>query len=188
MATAKILNGFGCKLLAFDPYQIDEFKVLGEYTELETLLPKCDFVSLHCPLMDKTRHIINEQTLSQMKKGSMLINTSRGGLIDTKAVIAALKKKHLGGLALDVYDRESELFYNDHSGHIIEDDDLMRLMTFPNVLVCGHQAFFTEEALKEIAECTLRNLKDFEEEKQCQNSLVKNGNTLTRRGTDPVRI
>ncbi|KAI9737247.1 MAG: putative dehydrogenase tr07 [Claussenomyces sp. TS43310] len=188
LAHARILKGFGCNLLAFDPYPIDEFREFGEYTDLDTLLPQCDFVSLHCPLVEKTRYIINEHTLAKMKQGAMLVNTSRGGLIDTKAVIAALKTKHLGGLALDVYESEGDLFYNDHSGHVIDDDELMRLVTFHNVLVCGHQAFFTEEALGEIAECTLRNLGDFTEGRQCRNSLVKEGNILARRGTGPVRL
>jgi D-lactate dehydrogenase len=187
LAFARIMNGFGCRLLAYDPYQTDAFKEYGEYSDLDTLLPQCDFVSLHCPLMDSTRHIINEKSLVKMKKGAMLVNTSRGGLIDTRSVIAALKSQHLGGLALDVYDGEGALFYNDHSGDIIQDDELMRLTTFPNVLVCGHQAFFTEEALGEIADCTLRNLEDFLNKVPCKNSLVREGNLLVKRASMPVR-
>lgn len=120
----------------------------------------------------------------------MLINTSRGGLINTKAVIAALKRKHLGGLALDVYEGEGALFYNDHSGHIIDDDELMRLTTFHNVLVCGHQAFFTEEALREIAEGTIHNLSDFLHGRQCKNALVQDqaGLELIKRDSVPIRI
>jgi D-lactate dehydrogenase len=144
VAFARIMQGFGCQLLAFDPFQNNEFKKYGEYITLEDLLPRADIVSLHCPLTDGTRHIMNETTLDQMKKGAMLVNTSRGGLINTKAAIAALKKKHLGGLALDVYEGESALFYNDHSGTIIDDDELMRLTTFHNVLVCGHQVCILE--------------------------------------------
>jgi D-lactate dehydrogenase len=118
----------------------------------------------------------------------VLINTSRGGLIDTKSVIAALKSKRLGGLALDVYEAEAQLFYKDHSEEIIQDDELMRLMTFPNVLICGHQAFFTEEALTEIAECTLRNVEDFMLRRSCPNSLVMEGHLLVRKDSLPVRM
>uniref|UniRef100_L2FPV4 D-lactate dehydrogenase n=1 Tax=Colletotrichum fructicola (strain Nara gc5) TaxID=1213859 RepID=L2FPV4_COLFN len=188
VSMARIMKGFGCTLYAFDPYESDAFKELGEYLPLEELLPKCDFISLHCPLMEKTKHIINEKTLKMMKPGSMLVNTSRGGLIDTKAVTHALKSKHLGGLALDVYEGEGDLFYNDHSGHIIDDDVLTRLMTFPNVLICGHQGFFTEEALQEISECTFRNLEDFLRGRKCDNSLVKEEFLLSRRDSLPVRI
>lgn len=187
VATARIMKGFGCRLLAFDPFKSPAFEEYGEYCSLEELLPQCDIVSLHCPLMDKTRHIINFDTLAQMKKGAMLVNTSRGGLLDTAAVIEALKTKQLGGLALDVYEAEGELFYNDHSSHIIQDDHLMRLMTFPNVIVCGHQAFFTEEALTEIAECTLRNLEEFIAHKTSKNSLTKDKGHR-RRDSLPVRI
>jgi len=188
LALARILRGFGCNLLAFDPFPLDAFREFGEYVSLEELLPKCDFVSLHCPLMEKTRHIINDETLAQMKPGAILVNTSRGGLIKTRSVITALKSGHLGGLALDVYEKEGGLFYQDHSGDIIQDDELMRLMTFPNVIVCGHQAFFTEEALTEIAECTRRNLEDFVAKVPCKNSLVHEKKTLRRRDSHPVRI
>lgn len=183
LALARILKGFGCRVLAYDPFPTDAFKEYGEYKELDDLLPQCDIVSLHCPLTKSTHHIINDASLAKMKPGAMLINTSRGGLVQTRAVIAALKSRHLGGLALDVYEREGSLFYSDHSGDIIDDDELMRLMTFHNVLVCGHQAFFTEEALMEIAECTLRNLDDFTKGVKCKNSLVKAGT-----GDLPVRI
>ncbi|OTA97863.1 hypothetical protein M434DRAFT_391482 [Hypoxylon sp. CO27-5] len=191
VAFARIMHGFGCRILAYDPFENDAFKQYGTYTDLDTLLSESDFVSLHCPLTDKTRHIINTKTLSKMKKGAMLVNTSRGGLIKTKAVIAALKSKHLGGLALDVYEGESALFYDDHSGHIIEDDELMRLTTFHNVLVCGHQAFFTEEALREIADGTIRNLSDFLHQRQCKNALVHDidkSRSLARTGSIPIRI
>lgn len=188
VALARIMQGFGCKVLGFDPFESDEFKKCGEYTDLDTLLPQCDIVSLHCPLMDKTKHLINDESLAKMKPGAMLVNTSRGGLINTKAVIAALKRKHLGGLALDVYEGEGALFYNDHSGTIIDDDDLMRLTTFHNVLVCGHQAFFTEEALSEIGTCTLQNLADFVHKRQCKNSLVQVEVGLTVTNSVPIRI
>ncbi|KAM0432942.1 hypothetical protein ACHAPT_004647 [Fusarium lateritium] len=186
LATARIMKGFGCTLLAYDPFPSPAFEEYGEYRELEDLLPECDIVSLHCPLMDQTRHIINAESLALMKKDAMLVNTSRGGLIDTEAVIQSLKTNHIGGLALDVYEAEGELFYNDHSSHIIQDDMLMRLMTFPNVVVCGHQAFFTEEALTEIAECTINNLEDWMDHKTSKNSLTKDLK-MRRRDSLPVR-
>lgn len=186
LATARIMKGFGCRLLAYDPYPSDAFKEYGEYRSLEDLLPECDIVSLHCPLMEQTRHIVNSDSLALMKEGAMLVNTSRGGLIDTESVIQALKTKQIAGLALDVYEAEGELFYNDHSSHIIQDDKLMRLMTFPNVVICGHQAFFTEEALTEIAECTLNNLEEFMQHKTSKNSLTKDPK-IRRRDSLPVR-
>ncbi|AEO70649.1 25c13503-114e-4746-b1c8-9bfc38fab7fb [Thermothielavioides terrestris] len=188
IAMARILKGFGCRLLAADPFPTDAFREYGEYVELGELLAQSDYVSLHCPLTEQTRHIINAETLGKMKKGAVLVNTSRGGLVHTESVIAALKSKHLGGLALDVYEGEGGLFYQDHSGDIIQDDQLMRLTTFPNVLLCGHQAFFTEEALTEIAECTLRNLDNFLNRVPCPNALVREGHLLVRRDSLPVRI
>lgn len=188
LAFARIMNGFGCRVLAFDPFPSDAFGGLGEYVGLETLLAESDFVSLHCPLTPGTAQLINARSLGLMKEGAMLVNTSRGGLVDTESVIAALKSKRLGGLALDVYEAEGSLFYHDHSAEIIQDDKLMRLMTFPNVLVCGHQAFFTEEALTEIAECTMRNLDDFCNKIPCKNSLVSHKHDLARRESLPVRM
>ncbi|KAK9784321.1 putative D-lactate dehydrogenase [Seiridium cardinale] len=188
VALARIMNGCGCKIIGFDPFQNDDFMKLGEYMDLDALLPQCDIVSLHCPLMDKTKHIINDDSLAKMKTGAILVNTSRGGLVNTKSVIAALKSKKLGGLALDVYDGEGALFYNDHSGHIIEDDELMRLTTFHNVIVCGHQAFFTAEALQEISNGTLKNLADFAHRRPCKNSLLRTKDDLLKRKSIPVRI
>lgn len=187
IALARILTGFGCNILASDPFESDEFKKYGSYTDIHTLLSSSDIVSLHCPLMPKTKYIINEQSISRMKKGAILVNTSRGALIDTMSVIQALKSKQLGGLALDVYEGESKIFYKDHSmtNTIIDDDVLMRLMTFPNVIISGHQAFFTEEALGEIADVTFRNLDHFIDRKSCPNSLI--GDTPPRRELFPVR-
>lgn len=185
VALAKIMKGFGCHILAYDPHENSEFKDYGTYTDFDTLLASSDFISLHCPLMPHTRHIINEAALKKMKPGAMLVNTSRGALVDTRSVIQALKTRQLGGLALDVYEGEGKIFYKDHSNSIIEDDNLMRLMTFPNVIVCGHQAFFTVEALTEIAECTLRNLEDFLEGRPCKNALIKDA--PVRRESLPVR-
>jgi len=188
LAFARIMKGFGCRLLAHDPFPNEAFREYGEFAALDELLAASDVVSLHCPLMDATRHIINAASLAQMKEGALLINTSRGGLVDTRAAIAALKNKHIGGMGLDVYEGEGALFYADHSGDIIEDDELMRLMTFPNVILCGHQAFFTIEALKEISECTLRNLDDFAKGVPCKNALVKLGAPLARKDSVPIRI
>lgn len=186
IATARIMKGFGCRILAYDPYPSPALEGIGEYRSLEEVLPESDIISLHCPLMDSTRRIINEDALAQMKPGAMLINTSRGGLVDTRAVIRALKTQHLSGVALDVYEGEGALFYDDHSGEIIHDDVLMRLMTFHNVIVTGHQAFFTQEALGEIAECTLRNIDEFVATGTCKNSLTKDLK-LVRRDSLPVR-
>ncbi|KAF3398415.1 D-lactate dehydrogenase [Penicillium rolfsii] len=188
LAAARIFHGFGCRLLAYDPFAGEEFKQFGTLVELDTLLQESHIVSLHCPLTDGTKHLINEDTLARMKPGALLVNTSRGGLIDSAAVIEALKTRQLGGLALDVYEAEGELFYNDHSGEIIDDDVLMRLMTFPNVLICGHQGFFTSEALTEIAGVTLSNLSDFADGRSCPHSLVAEGHVLVRRDTAPVRL
>ncbi|KAG5987873.1 hypothetical protein E4U43_004921 [Claviceps pusilla] len=184
LATARIMKGFGCRVLASDPFPSRALEDVGTYASLDELLPQCDIISLHCPLTDSTRHIINEHTIGKMKRGVMLVNTSRGGLIDTKAVIQALKKGQLGGLALDVYEGEGSLFYDDHSGEIIHDDVLMRLTTFHNVLVCGHQAFFTAEALTEIADCTFRNAEELSQTGTCQNMLTKG---VLKRDALPVR-
>ncbi len=190
MAAARIFRGYGCHILAYDPFENPQFlaEQLGTYATLDELLPQCDFVSLHCPLTRETHHIINENTLAQMKPGALLVNTSRGGLISTKAVIAALKSRHLGGVALDVYEGEGGLFYDDHSGDIIDDDELMRLMTFPNVIVCGHQAFFTVEALTEIATVTLTNFAEYLTHGKCANTLVEGHKRHVRRDSLPVRI
>ncbi|KAF1815271.1 D-lactate dehydrogenase [Eremomyces bilateralis CBS 781.70] len=163
LCAARIFKGFGCRVLGYDLFPTERFTELGgEYASLEEVLRVSDIVSLHCPLIDAgTRHIINAETLAMMKPGAMLVNTSRGGLIDTAAVITALKKKTLGSLAMDVYEMESSLFYVDHSGEILDDDVFGRLMTFPNVLICGHQAFFTKEALQEIADGTCQNFQDW---------------------------
>jgi D-lactate dehydrogenase len=189
LAFARIMHGFGCRLLAYDPYPAEAFRQYGDFAGLDELLGQSDFVSLHCPLMDSTRHIIDATSLAKLKRGAVVVNTSRGGLVDTAAAIAALKSRQLGGLALDVYEGEGALFYADHSGDIIDDDDLMRLMTFPNTIVCGHQAFFTHEALAEITECTVRNLDDFINGRPCKNSLIKPDDlALKRTDSIPVRI
>jgi D-lactate dehydrogenase len=161
LATARILNGFGCRVLGYDPMPSPEFEPLGAMVALPDLLAEADIVSLHCPLLESTRHMIDTGALGRMKPGAMLVNTSRGALVDTSAVIKALKARRLGALAIDVYEQESELFFQDRSADIIVDDVFQRLMTFPNVLVTGHQGFFTAEAMREIAETTFSNLTCF---------------------------
>lgn len=169
---AKILKGFGCKLLTYDLYPNPECEALGaKYVELPELFAASDIITLHCPLTPENHHLINAQALEQMKPGIMLINTSRGGLIDTEAVISALKSRKIGYLGLDVYEQESELFFEDLSDFVIQDDVFQRLLTFPNVLITGHQAFFTENALENIAATTLSNITDIEQGHPCPNQI-----------------
>ena len=160
---AQILRGFGMKVLAFDLFPSHEWaKQHGvEYTDARTLAGQCEVISLHTPLTPETYHIIRRETLELMKPGTILINVSRGALIDTKALIEALKCRRLGGVGLDVYEEEEGVFFEDLSGQILQDDDLARLLTFPNVLITAHQAFLTQEALDEIARVTVANLMAF---------------------------
>jgi len=159
---SRIMQGFGCRLLAYDPYPNDECGQFGvQYRDLNTLYQEADIISLHCPLTPDTHHLINLHALATMKPGVMLINTGRGALIDTSAVIDALKSGKIGYLGLDVYEEEEQLFFQDLSTTIIQDDTFARLMTFPNVIITGHQAFFTQEALTNIAETTLDNIARF---------------------------
>ena len=159
-AFCKIMVGFGCQVKAFDVVANKELQSLGvEFLPVIDVFQQADIISLHCPLNESTRHLVNRETLQLMKKGVMLINTSRGGLIDTKAVIDSLKSRQLGYLGIDVYEQEEKLFFRDLSASIIEDDTIQRLMSFPNVLVTAHQAFFTEEALQQIATTTLSTIQ-----------------------------
>ena len=160
---AAILLGFGCRVLAFDPMPEPDLAARGvSYVPINDLLAASDIVTLHCPLTPATRHLIDAASLGRMKRGAMLINTSRGGLVDTPAVIAALKTGQLGHLGLDVYEEEADLFFDDRSDSIIRDDIFSRLLTFPNVVITGHQAFFTQNALDAIAAQTVRNLVHFQ--------------------------
>ena len=169
---AKIMLGFGCKVLAYDIKPNEELKRSGvEYVELETLLKASDIISLHCPLNEHTHHLIDQNAFEKMKDGAMLINTGRGALIDTFAVVEALKSEKLGYLGIDVYEQESGLFFNDLSETVNKDDDFLRLMSFPNVLITGHQGFFTKEALEQIAQVTLQNLTDFEKGAALENEV-----------------
>ncbi len=157
-AFARIMLGFGCRVLAFDIIANKDLEALGvEYKPLLEVL-KADIISLHCPLTEQTHHLMNEQSFALMTKGAVLINTSRGGLIDSKAVIKALKTGQISALGIDVYEQEEKLFFRDLSTDIIQDDTIQRLMSFPNVLITAHQAFFTEEALSKIASTTLDNV------------------------------
>ena len=170
----QILHGFGCRVLAYDLKPNREFgEKYGEYVSFEDLLAQSDIISLHCPLTEDTHHLIDDEAIAQMKSGVMLVNTSRGGLVDTQAVIQGLKSKQIGHLALDVYERESKMFFEDLSGEIIQDDVFERLLTFPNVIITGHQAFFTAEALNNIAETTLSNLSAIANDKPCDNTLIE---------------
>jgi D-lactate dehydrogenase len=161
--TASILKGFGMKLLVYDKFPDPAWaeSIGAEYTSFERLCAQSDALSLHSPLTPETRHMINEKTLGLMKEDAVLINTGRGALIDTKALVKALKHKKIGGAGLDVYEEEENYFFEDRSGEALEDDILARLLTFPNVLITGHQAFLTEEALGAIAETTLENIRQF---------------------------
>lgn len=163
---------FGCELLAFDPFPSDKCRSLGvSYTMLDELLARSDIVTLHCPLTPENRHLIDPAALAQMKDGAMLINTSRGALLDTVAVIAALKTGKLGYLGLDVYEEEEQIFFKDRSSLIINDDVFSRLLTFPNVIITGHQAFFTREALGAISGITIQNITEFASGRQSANEV-----------------
>lgn len=171
---AKILHGFGCRLLAFDRQEDQELieKYQVDYTDLDTLCQESDIITLHVPLNDQTHYIINKKRIAQMKSRVMLINTSRGALVDTKAVIDALKTGHIGFLGLDVYEEEKGLFFEDHSDDILQDDTIARLMTFQNVLITSHQGFLTATALQNIAETTMTNIDCWQEKKDGAFSLV----------------
>jgi D-lactate dehydrogenase len=167
-----IMKGFGCQLLAYDVYHNPELEALGgKYVELPEIFANSDIISLHCPLMPETHHLISTEAIAQMKPGMMIINTSRGALIDTQAVIEGLKSGQIGYLGVDVYEQESELFFEDLSGEIIQDDVFQHLTTFPNVLITGHQAFFTADALRNIADTTLANMTDIEQGRPCANEI-----------------
>lgn len=160
----KIMASFGCNLLVCDPFPNEDCKKQGAvYVNLETVLKQSDVISLHCLLNQETKHLINQSTISLMKKDALLINTSRGGLIDTGAMIDALENRHLGGVGLDVYEHERALFFVDRSQESIIDKVFLRLQSFPNVIVTGHQAYLSQEALENIAKITLKNIMSFEE-------------------------
>lgn len=168
-----IMRGFGCRILAFDKYPNKDLIEQGvEYAELDKLYRESDIISLHCPLMYDTYHIINEYAINNMKDGVVIINTSRGPLIDTNAVIAGIKKGRVGYLGLDVYEEEDDLFFEDMSDQVIQDDMFVRLQTFPNVLITAHQAFFTREAVDNIAETTFKNVVKYLESGSSENQVL----------------
>ncbi len=166
---AEICKGFGMEILGYDKFQNKNFP--GKYVALSEIFKRSDIISLHCPLTDETQHLISQDTIDEMKKGVIIINTSRGGLIDTEALVSNIKSRKIGGACLDVYEEESELFFEDRSGHIIEDDTLARLISMPNVIVTSHQAFLTQEALHSIAETTSKNIVSFINDGKCENEL-----------------
>jgi D-lactate dehydrogenase len=168
---AKILSGFSCEVLLYDPFP-EKTPEYGKYCDLETLLSDSDIISIHCPLNDQTKHLINKDSITLMKEGVMIINTSRGAIINTKDVVKGLKSRKIAYLGLDVYEEEEGLFFEDHSETVVQDDVLMRLISFPNVLVTAHQAFFTQNAMTNIAVTTLKNIKDFQENKELNNLVL----------------
>jgi len=172
---ARIMAGFGCTVVGHDRYPSPAFEALGgRYVGVDELLACSDVVSLHCPLTDDTRHIVNAESLARAKRGSVLVNTSRGGLIDTDAAIQALKTGQLGGLAIDVYEQEANLFFQDLSSTIICDDVIQRLVSFPHVIVTGHQAFFTVEAIGQIMRTTIESITAFERGEELVNRVPVN--------------
>jgi D-lactate dehydrogenase len=167
---AQILTGFGCPILAFDPFPNATCRSLGvRYVELNQLFAESDIITVHCPLTPENKHLINGQALEKMKNGVMLINTSRGALLDTIVITEGLKSGRIGYLGLDVYEEEEDIFFEDHSGLILSDDVFARLLTFPNVIITGHQAFFTREALLNIAATTIDNITKFENNQPLEN-------------------
>lgn len=173
IATLRILKGFGMKLLAFDPYINPQALELGaEYVDINTLFAQSDVITLHCPLTAENYHLLDAQAFAQMKDGVMVINTSRGGLIDSQAAIDALKQQKIGALGMDVYENERDLFFEDKSNDVIQDDVFRRLSACHNVLFTGHQAFLTDEALTSISQTTLHNLRQLEKGAACDNVLT----------------
>ena len=166
---ANICKGFGMEILGYDKFPASDFP--GEYVELKELLNRSDIISLHCPLTDETYHLMNRETLEETKKGVIIVNTSRGALIDAEALVESLKARHVGAVCLDVYEEESNLFFNDYSGHILNDDVLARLISMPNVIVTSHQAFLTKEALENIADTTSGNIVAYLKENKFLNEV-----------------
>lgn len=174
IVVARIMGGFGCRVLAYDPYPGSDLeREGGEYVALDTLVAEADIITLHCPLTPETHHLIDAQAIARMKRGVMLINTSRGALVDTQAVIEGLKEGRIGYVGLDVYEEEADLFFEDLSNRVIRDDVFARLLTFPNVIITGHQGYFTQRALRNISETTIANLRECAETGGCANCVLK---------------
>lgn len=176
-----ICRGFGMKVLAYDKFPVQELDNGDtiKYTQLDELFAESDIISLHCPLTEETHHMIDEKAIEKCKKGVVIINTSRGALVDAQALLDGIKSRKVGAACLDVYEEESDLFFEDNSGHILEDDILARLISMPNVIVTSHQAFLTEEALENIAETTVKNISDFVKNGQCPNELCYKGGDIS---------
>ncbi len=171
-AFSQIMLGFGCRVIAYDPQPNKPLQEAGvEYAELNGVFTGSDIISLHCPYNPGTHHLIDSSAIAEMKEGVMIINTSRGALLDTAAVIDGLKSGKIGHLGIDVYEEESDLFYEDHSNEILQDEMLARLLTFPNVIITGHQAFFTKEAISNIAETTLSGISEYAATGKCRNAI-----------------
>ncbi|MBE6608578.1 MAG: 2-hydroxyacid dehydrogenase [Ruminococcaceae bacterium] len=172
-----ICRGFGMKILAYDKFRASDLENGGivKYVELDELFSSSDIISLHCPLTEDTYHIIDEKSIEKCKRGVVILNTSRGALVDAEALLAGIKSRKVGAACLDVYEEESDFFFEDFSGHILEDDILARLISMPNVIVTSHQAFLTEEALSNIAETTVHNIVELFEKNQCPNELCYRG-------------
>ena len=164
-----ICRGFGIRVIAYDKFPAKDSDI--DYVSLDEIWERSDIISFHCPLTEETHHLVNKESVARMKKGVLLVNTSRGALIDSEALLEGIKSRKIGGACLDVYEEESDIFFEDRSGHIMADDTLARLITMPNVLVTSHQAFLTEEALDNIADTTVKNLTDFSTSGVCQNEL-----------------
>lgn len=164
-----ICRGFGMKVIAYDKFPATDAGI--EYVELDELFSRSDIISLHCPLTSETHHMINADSIEKMRRGVVIVNTSRGALIDAEALLAGIKSRKIGAACLDVYEEEADIFFEDNSGHILDDDTLARLISMPNVIVTSHQAFLTEEALANIAETTVSNIVEFEEKGNCTNEL-----------------
>ncbi len=164
-----ICKGFGMNVLAYDKFPNSSLGL--EYVSLDEIWAKADIISFHCPLTEETTHMVNKDSIAKMKKGVVLVNTSRGALIDSEALLDGIKDRQVGAACLDVYEEESDVFFHDYSGHIIADDTLARLISMPNVIVTSHQAFLTQEALTNIADTTLANVKQFISEGRCDNEL-----------------
>ena len=173
LAVVRILRGFGCRVLCCDPQKNPAVESLGgEYVSADVLFDRSQIITLHCPLTEHTAHFIDADAIAKMQKGVMLINTSRGAIVDTRAAIDGLKQKKIGALGIDVYEQEAGLFFTDRSLQIIDDDVFERLLTFPNVLITGHQGFFTQEALTEIANTTISNIEDFAHQRATQKRFL----------------
>lgn len=169
-----ICKGFGMNVIAFDKFPADDLKEMGvKYVSMDEMFKESDIISLHCPLTEETYHIIDEKSIEKCKKGVVIINTSRGALVDAQALLEGIKSRKIGAACLDVYEEESDLFFEDFSGHILEDDILARLISMPNVIVTSHQAFLTAEALENIAETTLSNVKEIMGTGKCENEICK---------------